>query len=64
VVVVESGDARLGRWLSYERDIGADYRAAFGGDTPLVTGIAIMTDADNTRTRAVAYYGDVVVKRR
>ena len=34
MIVVESGSARAGRWLSYERDIAADYRAAFGADPP------------------------------
>jgi hypothetical protein len=64
VVVVESGHARLGQWLAYERDIAADYRAAFGSELPMMTGVAIMTDADNTRSRATAYYGDIVVGMR
>jgi hypothetical protein len=60
-IVVESGPARLNRWLAYERDVLADYRAAFGEEPPPISGIAIMTDADNTRTRAAALYGDVTL---
>ena len=63
-IVVESGNARLGQWLSYERDILADYRAAFGEAPPPVAGVAIMTDADNTGGRAAAYYGDIVLGLR
>lgn len=63
MIVVESGRDRLGRWLDYERDLAADWRAAFGGDMPPIDGLAIMTDADDTREHALARYGDVVLKR-
>ena len=63
MIVVESGSSRAGRWLSYERDIAADYRAAFGTDPPPVSGVAIMTDTDNTGERVRAWYGDVALRR-
>jgi len=63
MIVVESGRERLGRWIDYERDLAADWRAAFGGDVPPISGIAIMTDADNTRESARTFYGDIVLKR-
>ncbi len=62
--VVESGTARIGRWLDYERDLVADYRAAFGEDPPPISGIAIMTDSDNTGESAVAWYGDIALAKR
>jgi len=58
-IVVEGGRSRLGQWLDYERDIVADYRTAFGEDPPPISGVAIMTDADNTGDRASAWFGDV-----
>jgi hypothetical protein len=63
-IVVEGGSARLGQWLDYRRDILADYRAAFGEDPPPISGVAIMTDADNTGDRASAWYGDVALGRK
>lgn len=63
MIVVENGTARLGRWQDYERDIVADYRAAFGEDPPPIAGVAIMTDADNTGESALAYYGDIALRR-
>lgn len=63
-IIVESGPARLGRWLAYERDLAADYRAAFGEEPPVLTGIAIMTDTDNTRGEAAARYGDITLSPR
>ncbi|MEO8133894.1 MAG: DUF3047 domain-containing protein [Betaproteobacteria bacterium] len=59
MIVVESGAARLGQWLRYERNIIDDYRLAFGEDPPLISGVAIMTDTDNTGESAVARYGNV-----
>lgn len=58
-LVIESGPTRLGRWLDYERDIRADYEKAFGEAPGALVGIAIMTDSDNTRQKAKAWYGPV-----
>ena len=63
-IVVESGNARLSQWLAYERDLVADYRAAFGEAPLRVSGVAIMTDADNTGGRAAASYGDITLGAR
>lgn len=57
--VVNSGEARLGEWVMQERNLYEDYLRAFGKAPPAVTGIAIMTDTDNTGERATAYYGDI-----
>lgn len=58
-LVVESGPGRLNRWIDYERDIQADFERAFGEKAGALTGVAIMTDTDNTRGRARAWYGPV-----
>jgi hypothetical protein len=60
--VVESGPARLGQWLDYERDIRADFIAAFGEEPGALTGIALMTDTDNTQSQATAWYGSISFK--
>lgn len=56
-LVVESGPARLGQWLEYERDVAADFLRAFGEPPGALVGIAIMTDSDNTGEQARAWYG-------
>jgi hypothetical protein len=58
-IVMESGSKKLDRWLDYERDIRADYQRAFGEAPGALVGIAIMTDSDNTRSTARAWYGPV-----
>lgn len=62
MIVVESGQENVNQWVLEERDVYEDYKKAFGEEPPLVNGIAIMTDTDNTGETAVAYYGDIVFK--
>lgn len=56
-LVLESGPRRLNEWLEYERDIRADYERVFGEPPGALVGIGIMTDSDNTRSQARAWYG-------
>lgn len=58
-LVLESGAARLNRWLDYERNVRADYELAFGEPPGALVGVAIMTDTDNTRATTHAWYGPV-----
>ena len=59
MIVVESGPSRIGQWREETRNLYEDFRRAFGEEPPLVNGVAIMTDSDNTGESAVAYYGDI-----
>lgn len=63
VIVVESGTAHLNQWRSERRNVFDDYRRAFGEDPPMITGVAIMTDSDNTGESATAWYGDIIFKQ-
>lgn len=45
-----------GGWVEVERDLVADYRAAFGREPPEIIAVAIMTDTDQTGAQARARY--------
>jgi len=64
MIVVESGNARAGQWVRFERDLAADFKAAFGDAAPPVTAIAIATDTDNTGAVVRAHHGDIIVKKQ
>lgn len=64
MVVVRSGPRSLGAWVEEERNVYDDYRKAFGEEPPMIKGVAIMTDTDNTKESATAYYGDIVFRKR
>lgn len=61
--VTQSGSAKLNQWVTEEHNIYEDYKKAFGEDPPNISGIAIMTDTDNTKETAVAYFGDIMFKK-
>lgn len=63
-IALETGPERLGQWLSYQRDIQADYIKAYGQAPGALVGVGIMTDTDNTRQSAVAWYGPVSLTTR
>ena len=62
MVVVESGEKKLNEWQSYRHNVYEDYKQIFNEEPPRVSGIAIMTDTDNTGESATAYYGDIVLR--
>jgi hypothetical protein len=64
MIVVESGSDKVGRWVEETRNLYEDYAHAFGEEPPMINGIAIMTDTDNTKERATAYYGDIEFMHR
>jgi len=60
MIVVRSGPQSVGAWVEEERNVYEDYRKAFGEEPPMIKGVAIMTDTDDTGESASAYYGDIV----
>ena len=60
MIVVESGEQKAGQWVMEERNVYEDYKKAFGEEPPKISGIAIMTDTDNTKESAISYFGDIV----
>jgi DUF3047 family protein len=63
IVVVQSGPAQAGTWVTETRDIYADYRRIVGGggEPARIEGIALMTDTDDTGEHAVAYYDAITL---
>ena len=63
MIVVESGTTKVGMWVEEERNIYEDYKRAFGEEPPMINGVAIMSDTDNTKEQATAYYGDILFQK-
>jgi hypothetical protein len=61
IIVVRSGRSAAGTWVTESRNVLADYNQFFGNgqQNPVADGIALMTDSDNTESRAIADYGDI-----
>jgi len=62
-VVVRSGTADLGKWLTERRNVAEDYRKIYGSqpDNPAVISIAI--DSDDTSSSAESFFGPILFKQ-
>ena len=63
MIVTQSGNRRAGEWVTEERNVYEDYKKAFGEEPTNISGVAIMTDTDNTKESATAYFGDIAFKK-
>lgn len=62
MIVVKSGPAKGGEWVQQTRNVYDDYAKAFGKKPTMGVGaVAIMCDADNTKTVAEAYFDDIYI---
>ncbi|MEN9886887.1 MAG: hypothetical protein RL758_1465 [Pseudomonadota bacterium] len=59
MLVVRSGAEGLGRWQDIDRDVRADFEHVFGEAPVMLTGLGLMTDANNTGLTAQAWFGPV-----
>lgn len=60
ILVVQSGEEKLGEWITFKRDIREDYRELHGGnppDRPLA--ILILSDGVSTDSEVMADYDDI-----
>jgi len=64
IIVVNSGEQRLGQWVSHERDLAADFQRAFGEESatlPPLQAVLVGGDADSTGGRSLGWVGDVTL---
>ena len=65
IIVVESGTDSARTWRTVERNLRDDYVRCFGrGPLPRVLAVGIMTDTDNTKADALAYFDSFRVSRQ
>ena len=62
MLAVSSGAGDLGRWQSVRRNLADDYKKAYGADPGPVLAVAVMTDTDNTGTRAAGSYSSIRIE--
>ena len=61
-IVLQSGSASKGQWVKEQRNVAADYQQVFGDESqtmPMVIGLTISADSDNTHGEGLAYMGDI-----
>ena len=63
-IVVESGRTRMNQWVGERRNLYEDYKRGYPGEEPgKILRVYLMTDTDNTNSRASAWYADIQFHR-
>lgn len=62
-VVVESGKAETGKWITESRNVYEDYKKIFGKEPRPVSGIRFQINSQHTKTSAESYFGDVTFEK-
>lgn len=61
IVVLRNQQSPLGEWVTETVNVYADYERLFEGEPKRVQAIGLMSDSDNTCSKAVAHYKGIVV---
>lgn len=59
MIAMQSGEEKSGKWIKEKRNVAEDFRRYFGSEVKRVDAVAVMTDTDNSRKKATAYYDDI-----
>ena len=63
LMVVEGGPEKLGRWLSYRRNLPEDFKRLYGEEPRRLIFIGILNDTDASGLEAVSYIADLFFHR-
>lgn len=59
MLALRGPEAALNVWHTEKRNVRADLQKLFGEDFRTIDAVALMTDTDNSRGQASAFYGDI-----
>ena len=62
-VVVQSGTARLGQWITERRNVAEDFKKIYGEEPDNPGVISLSIDSDDTKSSAEAYIGAIFFRR-
>lgn len=64
IVVLRNRSTSLGKWVSEEVNVYEDYKRLFGHEPDNVRAIAIMSDSNDTGSKAEAHYRQICISKR
>lgn len=59
VIVVESGNAKLGHWITETRNVYEDYKMLFGTEPPKLGKVAVHINTNRTQSSAESYFANI-----
>ena len=64
IVVLQNQSSPSGTWVSEKVNVYEDYKRLFGGEPEHVQAIGLMSDSDNTKSRAEADYRGISISKK
>ena len=62
-IVVESGPAKLGQWITEHRNVAEDFKKVYGEEPPSPGAVSITIDSDDTKSSAEAFVGSILFRK-
>jgi hypothetical protein len=59
-VVVRSGEADLGKWVTEQRNVREDFKRIYGEEPEAPAAVSLAIDSDDTKSTAEAYVGPIL----
>jgi hypothetical protein len=64
MIAIRSSEDATGTWFTEKRNVLYDLKQLYGKEYQYIDAIAVMTDTDNAKGKATAYYGDIYFSNR
>lgn len=64
VVVLESGDKNLNKWLEIRRDYKADFKKLYGKEAPKLGGVAIQINSQHTDSKCESFISPIAFEKK
>jgi len=62
-VVMESGSAKLGQWITERRNVADDFKKIYGETPDNPGGVSLSIDSDDTRSSSEAFIGTILFRK-
>jgi hypothetical protein len=62
-VVVRSGPAELGKWLTERRNVAEDFKRIYGTEPDAPSALSIAIDSNDTKSSAESFVGALLFRR-
>jgi hypothetical protein len=62
-IVVRSGPAELGKWLTERRNVADDYKRVYGGEPDPPSAVSVAIDSNDTNSTAESFMGALLFRR-
>jgi hypothetical protein len=62
-VVLRSGPAEVGKWLTERRNVGEDFKKIYGEDADNPAAVSIAIDSNDTNSTAESFVGPIVFRK-